>query len=220
MIVVELIADDVPRRHGDAALPQLAVGMLVEAIVDRLAEPDRRIGGGIEHRLDRLVLLDQPAIGRGIALGEFREFLAGAVEIAILREPRPVRKRHVHDDVGKDVFEPVFAELELVVAQRRAVLDDDVGGRAGVVPEPRQRQLFGDAVAADDGTAVEHDAAIARLGKIGRREQAVVAGPRDHDVETIGHSAGFLRPKGDYGVRAASAAITATTHLGGGARTA
>ena len=83
-----------------------------------------------------------------------------------------------------------LSEPDITALERRAVLDDDVGGGAGVVPESGQRQLFGDAVAADDGTAVEHDAAMAGLGKIGRRKQAVVAGPRDHDVETIGHSAG------------------------------
>ncbi|MDB5875882.1 MAG: putative propionyl-CoA carboxylase, partial [Ramlibacter sp.] len=37
VIVLEIIADDVPARHRDAAQPALAVGMLGETLVDRLA---------------------------------------------------------------------------------------------------------------------------------------------------------------------------------------
>ena len=55
VIVLEIVADDLPGRLRLPAQPFLAVGMLVEPVVDRLAEADRRVGGGVEQRLDRVV---------------------------------------------------------------------------------------------------------------------------------------------------------------------
>ena len=53
VLVLEIVADDLPARHRDAAQPSLAVGMLGEPLVDRLAPADRRVGCRIEDRLDR-----------------------------------------------------------------------------------------------------------------------------------------------------------------------
>ena len=92
------------------------------------------------------------------------------------------------DDLGMDVFQPVVGEPELVVPHHRAVLQDHMRGAAGVVAEARQRQLLGDDIAAEDRAALQHQAAVAGLGQIGRGHQAVVPRARDDDVETVGHS--------------------------------
>ncbi len=91
------------------------------------------------------------------------------------------------DDLRMDVFQPVVGEPELVVPHHRAILQDDMRGAAGIVAKARQRQLLGDDIAAEHRAALQHQAAIAGLGQIGRRHQAVVAGARHDDVETIGH---------------------------------
>jgi hypothetical protein len=62
VIVLEIVADDLPSptwprgaaktNAGHAAQSALAVGMLGQPLVDRLAPADRRVGDGIEDRLD------------------------------------------------------------------------------------------------------------------------------------------------------------------------
>ena len=93
----------------------------------------------------------------------------------------------MHHDLGMNVFEAVVGEPELVVAQHRAVLDHDMGGSARIVLEAGKRQFLGHAIAADHRPAFQHQAAEAGLGEIGRRDQAVVAGAGDDDIETIRH---------------------------------
>ena len=53
--------------------------------------------------------------------------------------------------------------------------------------KPGQRQFLGDDIAAQHRAAFQHQTAIAGLGEIGRRHQAVVAGAGHDDVETVGH---------------------------------
>ena len=103
-------------------------------------------------------------------------------------EPTAVEKRRVTDDLGMDVFEPVIGETELVVPHHRAILQNDMCGAAGIVAESGKRQFLGDDIAAQHGTAFEHQAAIAGLGEIGRGDQAVVACASDDNVKTISHS--------------------------------
>jgi hypothetical protein len=93
----------------------------------------------------------------------------------------------MHDDLGMNVFEAVVGEPELVVAQHRAVLDHDVRRAARVVLKPRQRQLLGDAIATDHRPTFQHQATIAGFGEISGRDQGVVPGTRNDDIETIGH---------------------------------
>ena len=188
MIVLEIVADDLPGRLRLAAQPFPAVGMLVEPVVDRLAEADRRVGRGIEQRLDRVVLVVHAPVGGGVLLGELGELLDGALDVVVLRQPAAVEKRRVADDLGMDVFQPVIGEAELVVPHHRAVLQDHMRGAAGVVAEARQRQFLGDDIAAEDRAAFQHEAAVAGLGEIGRGDKAVVARARDDDVETVGHA--------------------------------
>ena len=92
------------------------------------------------------------------------------------------------DDLGMDVFQPVVGKPELVVPHHRAVLQDDMRGAAGIVAEARKRQFLGDDIAAKHRAAFQHQAAVAGLGEIGRRHQAVVARAGHDDVETIGHA--------------------------------
>ena len=184
MIVLEIVADDIPTRHRDAAQPLLAVGMFGEALVDRLAPTDRRIGDGVEDRLDRVVVGDHAPIRGGILPGELGELVAGPVDVVVLRQIGAVRERKVHHDLGMNVFQSVLSEPELVVAQHRAVLDHDMGRSARVVLEARKRQLLRDAIAAHNRPALQHQTAIARLGEIGGGDQAVVPGTRDDDIET------------------------------------
>ena len=73
MIVLEIVADDVPARHRNAAQPLLAVGMFGEPLVDRLAPADRRVGDGVEDRLDRVVVGDHAPVRGGILPGELGE---------------------------------------------------------------------------------------------------------------------------------------------------
>ena len=184
VVVLEIVADDVPARHRDAPQPALAVGMLGEPLVHRLAPADRRVGDRVEDRLDGFVVGDHAPVGGGILLGEFGEFLAGALDVVPLRQMRAVRKRTMHHDFGMNVFEAVLAEPELVVAQHRRILDHHMRGPARVVLEARQRQFLGDAIAADHRPAFQHQAAVAGLRQIGRRDQAVVPGAGDDDIET------------------------------------
>jgi hypothetical protein len=187
MIVLETVADDVPPRHGDAAQPALAVGMLGEALVHRLAPPDRRIGDGIEDRLDGVVFGDHAPICGGVLLRELGELVAGPVDVVVLRQVGAVRERNVHHDFRMNVFEPVVRKPELVAAQHRAVLDDHMGGSARIVLKAGKRQFLGHAVAADDGSSFQHQATVTRLREVGSRDKTVVPGPGDDDVETIRH---------------------------------
>ena len=81
MIVLEIVADDLPGRARLTAQPFPALGMLVEPVVDRLAEADRRVRRRIEQRLDRVVLLVHAPIGVGVLLGEFSELFDGPLDV-------------------------------------------------------------------------------------------------------------------------------------------
>ena len=68
---------------------------------------------------------------------------------------------------------------------QRVRLDEHVRARARVVQEPRQGQLLGDRVAADDVLRLEHADLEAGLGEVGRADQPVVAGADDDDVDLL-----------------------------------
>jgi hypothetical protein len=63
-----------------------------------------------------------------------------------------------------------------------------MGGPARIVLEAGKRQFLGDAIAADHRPALQHQAAESGLREIGGRDQAVVSGTGDDDVETIRHT--------------------------------
>ena len=105
----------------------LAVGMLGKALVDRLAQTDGRVGDRVEDRLDRVVVGDHAPVGGRILLGEFGEFVAGPVNVVVLRQIGAVRKRKVHHDLRMDVFESVVARARA----RRCAASGCPGSRHG-----------------------------------------------------------------------------------------
>ena len=120
----------------------------------------------------------------------FKKFVGNRKPVIkeVLREPTAVEERRVADDLGMDVLQPIAGKPELVVPHHRAVLQDDMRRAAGIVAEARQREFLGDHVAAKDRAAFQHQAAIAGLGQISRRHQAVVTRASHDDVELVRHA--------------------------------
>ena len=212
MIVLEIVADDIPTRHRNAAQPFFAVGMFGQPLVDRLAPTDRRVGDGVEDRLDRVVVGHHAPVRGGILPGELGELVARPVDVVVLRQIGAVRERKVHHDLGMNVFQSIVTEPELVVAQHRAILDHDMGRSARVVLEARKRQLLRHAITAHDRPALQHQTAIARLGEIGGGDQAVVPGTRDDDIEPIRHVHSQLSTNPSFQVSAPATAEPMIRH--------
>ena len=89
---------------------------LRKAVLQRGPPTDRRVAVAAERSLRLVVLVHHSAEGLRIVAGELRKLLARAVEVAPLGQRCPVRERDVHDRVRPNVFEPVLAEPQLVVA--------------------------------------------------------------------------------------------------------
>src|SRR5713226_8431463 len=187
MVILESVAHDFPHGHRHAPLPELAMRVLRQLLVHRLAEADRRKRIGLENRLDLLVLGNHPPIRQSIALGELCKLRAGATQIAPLRQVTAVGKRHVKDGVGENIFEAVLAELELVVAQHGIVLDHVVCRGANVVLESAQGQFRGLDPASGDGPPFEDHTVITGAGPVRRGDQTVVPRAGDHDVKALWH---------------------------------
>ena len=87
----------------------------------------------------------------GVRPREPRHLLDRRVEVAVHRDRVAAGQRQHHGRVGVEVGQAVRRQqAELVVADHRVRLDEHVRAGARVVQEPRQRQLLGDRVAADD----------------------------------------------------------------------
>ncbi len=85
--------------------------------------------------------------------------------------------------VGLEVGEPALGDQpQLVPGQQRVGLDQGVAGRARVEQVAGEQRLLGGDPAARHGTGIEHAAAVAGPGQVGRRDQAVVARSGDDDV--------------------------------------
>src|SRR5713226_1780009 len=212
VIVFESVAKNFPRRHRQAALPQLSARMFGQTVVDALPKPNRRKRHGIQERLDGFVFRDHSPVSESVLLGELRKFLARALEVAPLRQVTAVGKRHMKNRVGIDVLETIIAELEFVVAQDRVSMDSVVRRRTNVVCKSAQSQVRGLHSAADGRPAFQHQAAIACLSQIRCRDQAVVSRARHHDIETFWHRTLHLRSQ--FSGRAASAARRAAPRAG------
>src|SRR3981081_2982723 len=107
------------------------------------------------------------------------------------RDAAPVRERHHHHGVGKEIAQSVARELQLVVPNDRARLEDRMRRRAQVVPIAGERDLLRRRVATDARRALEDQHAQTRAGEIRRGDEAVVPGPASNDVE-VGH---WRRPR-------------------------
>jgi hypothetical protein len=121
-----------------------------------VAKSDGSVGSLGEERLHFFVLGHHPAVCGRILLRELGELLAGTIEVAPLRQVSAIRERDVNHGIGENVFEAVRGKTQFIVAQDRAVLDQDMRRRADIVLESPQRQLRGLDAATDDGAAFQY----------------------------------------------------------------
>jgi hypothetical protein len=91
----------------------------------------------------------------------------------------------VHDGIGMQVLQAVLGQAELI--EDRARLNEVVRGRAGVVQEPRQRQLLRAGVPADILPSLQDKAGQPGPGEISGGDQAVVTRTGHDDVERLAH---------------------------------
>jgi hypothetical protein len=89
-----------------------------------------------------------------------------------------------HDGgVGGEVVEAVLRDqAELVVADQRVVLDENVRAAARVVGEAGEGERLGAGVAAGGVVGLDDDDVEPGAGEVGGSDQRVVAGADDHDV--------------------------------------
>jgi hypothetical protein len=99
MVVLKIVADNLPMRHGQASLPKLGA------------------------RLHGLIFFQHTKVGGRISLANLGKFRTGTLRVAPLRYVGAVEKWHMEYWIGKDVLEPVVAEVELVVADQRVILN-------------------------------------------------------------------------------------------------
>src|ERR1700733_5123259 len=185
VVVLEIVANDFPLRHGRAALPEVAVGNFRQPVVQWLAEADRCEGDGFKDGAYFLELGQHPPVSGCVFLREFCELSAGAVEIAPLREPCSIRKWHVDDGIGFNVFQSVLFEIDLIVLEHGIHQDGAVRGGADIVIESAQSQLLSLDRAADYRPALEYQATIAGFGEVGRGDQAVMTCTGYHHIEFV-----------------------------------
>ena len=163
-------------------------GCSAQQLLDRRPEAERRELAGGEDVLDLVVLVEQPAVGVGVARGVARDLLDRALAVEPRGQVRAVRERDVRERVRVQVLEPVAAEQpELVVDQQRVGLDQRVAGRARVDRVARAEQLLGCGAAARDVPRVEHQHLVAGDRQVGGGDQAVVAGAGDDDLRVRTH---------------------------------
>ena len=188
VVVLKIVAEDFPLRHGQAALPYFALGMFGQALGDGFSgKTGRRQTISLEDGSYRLIFVMHAPVGRRIFLGKLSKFLASAVEIAPLRDVAAVGEGHVVNRIRLDVLDPVIAnQVELIVAHDRVGLNAAMRGRARIVFESGQRDLFRFHSAADLWAILQDENTIARLGQVSRRDQAVVPGAGNDDIEFIG----------------------------------
>ena len=183
---LELMPDHLHRGQLPPPCPDLPPRMLGEPALQRRPESHRGELGLAEDVLDLVVLVEQAEVGGGVRLGEPGHLLGGPVPVQPHGELLAVRERDVLHRIGLGVTQAVAGgQAELVAAQRRVDPDHRVPGRAGVDAEPGQQQLLGGRPAAGDRPCVQDQAPVAGLGQVAGGEQAVMPGPRHHDVGVV-----------------------------------
>ena len=168
--------------------PDTAARVLGQPLVQRRPRPHRgelRLG---EDVLDLVVVGQQPPVGHRVGGREAGHLLGGPLGVQPHGELPPVREGHLLDRVRLGVAQAVIGgQAQLVAAEHRVDPDHGVPGGAGVDAEPGQQQFLGGGPAAGNVPGVQHQAAVARLGQVAGREQAVVPGSGHHDVGVLGH---------------------------------
>src|SRR3984893_3620281 len=117
MVVLKIVADILPMRHGQASLPKRGA------------------------RLHGLIFFQHTKVGGRVSLGNLGKFRTGTLRVAPLRYVGAVEKWHMEYWIGKDVLEPVVVEVEFVVADQRGILNARVCRRAVVAQKTAQRQF-------------------------------------------------------------------------------
>src|SRR6266571_1255204 len=187
VVVLKRVANDFPCRHRQPSLPQFAVRMIRQPFVEWFSETDRRERDGVQDRFDGLIFRDHLPVSFAIFLGKLRKLSARSIEVAPLRQVAAVGKRHVIDGIGMDILEAIISELQLIVAQEWISMDSVVRRGANVMRESAQRQLRGFDTSSHDWAAFQHHAAIPRFREVRRRDQAIVSGSCNNDIESFWH---------------------------------
>ncbi len=200
VVVLEVFANHVPGGHGHAPLPDFSHGIGGQPLAERLSIP-RHLKRIASEKIPRgLAFVIHAAIGFPVLFRKFRKFRSGAVEVCPLRDVASIGKRHVHDGIGRDVFEAVIAQFQFVVPQEWISLNAVMRRRTRIVLESGQRQFFRDHSAADHAVRFQNEAAKSRFGQVRCGDQAVVSGAGHHDVKTIA-GCGCLRFQRDRSER-------------------
>ena len=111
----------------------------------RQFQGERRVpsGGSVAYLVEdgrhAAPLGDHLAVRFSITAGESGDLLAGALDIHPLGDRGSIGEYHVGDRVGLDVFQSILRKRQFLVIPDRALHEDGVRGRAGVVQESGQR---------------------------------------------------------------------------------
>src|SRR6266849_1681592 len=196
--VVELAYDYVPGALGGSGQTAPTVGELPEPLLQRRPPADRCVPVRAERALCAVVFTHHPPKRLRIAARELGELCACAIEVSPLSQPGAVGKGDVNDGIGLQVLEPVLAKLQLIVAQRRARLDQIVRRRASVVQEAGQRQFLRRRVTTHDRPRVEHATLEAGVCQVRRGDERIVSASGDDDVKRLAHPLACARWRGSH----------------------
>ncbi len=136
----------------------------------------RKSATRVEHRLVLRQVL-------GVLRGELAHFAMGQFLVGPHHQIAAVGKRRERRRAARQHLEAVLLQFQVAddLRPQQAV---DVGGRGDLEAGP---DFFGDAAAADDFAAFQHQGFIALLGQIRRRDEAVVPGADDDGVVRLRH---------------------------------
>ncbi len=186
---LELVPHHLHRGQLPPPGPDLPLGMLGEPLLQRRPEPHRGELGLAEDVLHLVVLVEQAEVGGRVRLGEAGHLLGRPVPVQPHGELLAVRERHVLHRVGLGVAQAVVGgQAELVAGSAPGLTRIIVCPVAQVsMPNPGSSSSSVAAPPPGIGPRVQDQAAVAGLGQVARGEQAVVPGPRHHDVGVVGH---------------------------------
>src|SRR6266498_454401 len=130
MLILEIVAEDIPCALCDATLPKLAIRVFCQTVIQRLTKPNRRVRRSIENMLDRIIVRDDTPVSLSILLRKFRELITGPFKVAPLSDPCAIRERNVNNWIRKNIFKTVLTKLEFVIAKGGAALNEYMCGGA------------------------------------------------------------------------------------------
>jgi hypothetical protein len=187
VVAVEEVAETAGQEGDHAA--DLRAGDAAEAAADaqRLDEAGQSAGADVRRRFEEeglevarelLQLLVDAHERAGVGRGEALELADGPVALRPPRDRVPVEKRHEERRVARHHLQSVPREAEVADDLRPEHARDVRRGRRATAG----RDLLGDARAADDRAALEHERREPRPREVRGRRQAVVPGAHDDRV--------------------------------------